>query len=58
MGNISTYAIEFGEPEKIAELTKRCKENGADIVSPACGLGMKSSLKNIRSISETLKKEL
>ncbi len=58
MGNVSTYAIEFGEPEKIAELTKRCKENGADIVSPACGLGMKSSLKNIRAISETLKKEL
>ncbi|CQR73728.1 Uroporphyrinogen decarboxylase [Sporomusa ovata DSM 2662] len=56
MGNISTYAIEFGEPGKIALLTERCVGDGVNIISPACGLGMKSPLKNVKSILETLTK--
>ncbi|NCB71188.1 MAG: MtaA/CmuA family methyltransferase [Clostridia bacterium] len=58
MGNVSTYTIEFGEPEKIAELTKICVRNGSNIISPACGLGMKSPLKNVQSMLEQLKKEM
>ncbi|WIV12943.1 methylcobamide:CoM methyltransferase MtbA [Proteiniborus sp. MB09-C3] len=58
MGNVSTYAIEFGDPRKIAELTKKCAKDGANIVSPACGLGMKSPLKNVMSMLEALEKEL
>lgn len=48
MGNVSTYTLEFGEPEKVKTLTKNCIKNGANIISPACGLGMKSPLKNIQ----------
>ena len=40
MGNVSTYTLEFGEPERVALLTKNCVKNGSDIISPACGLGM------------------
>ena len=58
MGNVSTYTIEFGEPGRIAELTKKCAKDGANIISPACGLGMKSPLKNVRSMLEALTKEL
>ncbi len=50
MGNVSTYAIEFGEPEKVARLTQSCVGAGANIISPACGLGMKSPLKNIKAM--------
>lgn len=57
MGNVSTYTIEFGDPEKIAELTRICVKNGSDIISPACGLGMKSPLKNVQSMLNFLKKE-
>nr|WP_317283738.1 MtaA/CmuA family methyltransferase [uncultured Sellimonas sp.] len=57
MGNISTYALEFQEPEKIRELTGNCVKNGSDIISPACGLGMKSPLANIRAILQKLKEE-
>ncbi|MGL5255664.1 MAG: uroporphyrinogen decarboxylase family protein [Proteocatella sp.] len=57
MGNVSTYTIEFGEPEKIAELTRICIKNGSDIISPACGLGMKSPLRNVQSMLNFLKKE-
>lgn len=56
MGNVSTYTIEFGEPKKIADLTEKCVIDGANIISPACGLGMKSPLKNVRSMLQALTK--
>lgn len=56
MGNVSTYAIEFGEPEKIKDLTKKCVKDGSNIISPACGLGMKSPLKNVKAMLECLSK--
>ena len=55
MGNISTYTLEFGEPEKIVVMTNFAADNGFDIISPACGLGMRSPLGNIRAMLETLK---
>lgn len=57
MGNVSTYALEFGDPERVARLTKHCVENGTDIVSPACGLGTKSSIVNIQAMLQYLKEE-
>lgn len=56
MGNVSTYTIEFGDPHKIAELTKKCVKDGANIIAPACGLGMMSPLKNIKAMIEALTK--
>jgi len=57
MGNVSTYAIEFSEIDKIKELTRNSINNGADIVSPACGLGMNSPLKNVQAILQEVKGE-
>ncbi|WP_434799339.1 methylcobamide:CoM methyltransferase MtbA [Terrisporobacter vanillatitrophus] len=57
MGNVSTYALEFGTPEKISSLTNKCIKDGSNIISPACGLGTKSPLENIQAILATLKKE-
>jgi len=57
MGNVSTYALEFGQPEKVKALTRNCLKNGSDIISPACGLGMKSPLENVQAISACLKEE-
>lgn len=57
MGNVSTYALEFGEPSKIRQLTEGCVRQGADILSPACGLGMKSPLRNIQTILKSLTEE-
>lgn len=56
MGNVSTYTIEFGEPKKITELTQKCVKDGSNIISPACGLGMKSPLTNVKSMLEALVK--
>ena len=41
MGNVNTYALEFGAPEQVKMLTKECVRNVSDIISPACGLEMK-----------------
>lgn len=57
MGNVSTYTLEFGTPDKISLLTNKCVKDGSNIISPACGLGTKSPLKNIQSILITLNKE-
>lgn len=57
MGNVSTYVIEFGEEDKIRSLTEKCVADGSDIISPACGLGMKSPLNNVKAMLKALKKE-
>ena len=55
MGNVSTYALEFGDEDKIAKLAETSVKNGADILAPACGLGMKTSLNNERTMLRWLK---
>lgn len=57
MGNVSTYAIEYGDVSKVKQLTENCIRSGADILAPACGLGMKSPLRNVKAILEYLKEE-
>ena len=57
MGNVSTFAVELKDPDKVRALTKNCLRNGVDIVSPACGLGMGSPSENVRAILETAKDE-
>ncbi len=57
MGNVSTYTLEFGDPKKISELTKKSVKDGSNIISPACGLGMKSPLKNVQAMLEALREE-
>ena len=58
MGNVSTYALEFGDPERVKTLTRNCVKSGSDIISPACGLGMKSPLQNVQAILECLKEDV
>lgn len=50
MGNVSTWTLEFGEPEKVEQLAVKCWKDGSGIISPACGLGTKSPLENIKAI--------
>lgn len=57
MGNVSTYALEFGDAERVKMLTRSCVNSGSDIVSPACGLGMKSPLSNVQAILASLTEE-
>ena len=55
MGNVSTYTLEFGVPEKVMSRAKHCVKSGSDILSPACGLGMKSPLINVQAMLKSLR---
>ena len=55
MGNVSTFAIELKDIEKVRSLTRTCMRNGSDIIAPACGLGMGSPSENVRAVLETVK---
>lgn len=54
MGNVSTFALEMGTPEKVAALTRSCLQT-ADIVSPACGMGTGSPLANVQAMLRTVR---
>lgn len=58
MGNLSTYLLEFGTPDKVALNAARLVREGIDIISPACGLSTSSSLENITSMTNTVKSTL
>ena len=54
MGNVSTFAIEMQDENTVEKLTRACYTNGSDIISPACGLGMGSDLKNVQAVLRTV----
>lgn len=56
MGNVSTFALEFGNVEKIERLTSLCLKNGSNIISPACGLGMNSPIENVQAMRAYLER--
>ncbi|MCX7745360.1 MAG: methylcobamide--CoM methyltransferase [Clostridia bacterium] len=55
MGNLSTFLLEFGTPDKVSVQTERLIQDGIDILAPACGLSTSSSLENIRALTDTVK---
>ncbi len=55
MGNLSTYLLQFGTAEKVAEQIEKLLEDRIDIISPACGLSTSSALSNIHALTETVK---
>jgi MtaA/CmuA family methyltransferase len=55
MGNLSTYLLQFGDSQKVETQTERLIHDGIDIISPACGLSTASALKNIQSMTQTVK---
>lgn len=55
MGNLSTYLLEFGEAEKVANQTEKLKLDGIDIIAPACGLSTSTPLSNITAMTHRVK---
>ncbi|MDR3356277.1 MAG: methylcobamide--CoM methyltransferase [Spirochaetaceae bacterium] len=55
MGNLSTYLLESGDPEKISRATGVLLQKGIDIIAPACGLSTSSPLANIQAFTAAVK---
>jgi [methyl-Co(III) methanol-specific corrinoid protein]:coenzyme M methyltransferase len=54
MGNLSTYLLEFGTPEKIYIQAERLLADGINIIAPACGLSTSTPLDNIRALTKAV----
>lgn len=50
MGNVSTFSLEFATEEKVRVLTRGCINGGSSIISPACGMGMRTPTANIKAM--------
>jgi [methyl-Co(III) methanol-specific corrinoid protein]:coenzyme M methyltransferase len=57
MGNVSTFLLELGEPEKVARHTESLVRDGIDIIAPACGLSTSTKLSAIRAMTDTVKEQ-
>jgi [methyl-Co(III) methanol-specific corrinoid protein]:coenzyme M methyltransferase len=55
MGNISTFALENSNKESIESMCNSCLNSGVDILSPACGIGVRTKLENINVLVECAK---
>ena len=55
MGNLSTFALQWNSPEKIAAMTRNLIADGIDIISPACGLSTSTKLQSIQALTNTVK---
>jgi len=56
MGNISTQLIHQGTPDRIAGAVRHCIANKVDIISPACGISLKTPLPNLQTLTGTVKR--
>lgn len=55
MGNISTVMLQTAEERAVVKRTEILVKNGIDILSPACGLSTTTPLRNIVTLTETVK---
>jgi [methyl-Co(III) methanol-specific corrinoid protein]:coenzyme M methyltransferase len=55
MGNLSTYMLEFGDPEKIHTAAQSLFKHNIDILAPACGLSTSTPLENITAFTTAVK---
>lgn len=55
MGNLSTYALEFTDADRIRDMTRNLVRSGIDILSPACGLSTSTRIDALRAFTDTVR---
>lgn len=55
MGNVSTFALENSDVGSLQTMCNSCLNSGVDILSPACGIGVRTKLDNIKVLLECTK---
>jgi [methyl-Co(III) methanol-specific corrinoid protein]:coenzyme M methyltransferase len=55
MGNLSTYMLEFSDPEKVYLATQNLLKHNINIIAPACGLSTSTPLANITAFTDAAK---
>ena len=54
MGNLSTYLLQWGSPQKIADRAVELVQDGVNIIAPACGLSTSTTLANITAMTRAV----
>jgi [methyl-Co(III) methanol-specific corrinoid protein]:coenzyme M methyltransferase len=54
MGNVSTHLLSGGTPEAIRSAAEFALKSGVDIAAPACGIGMETSVENLRAMVDAV----
>jgi [methyl-Co(III) methanol-specific corrinoid protein]:coenzyme M methyltransferase len=54
MGNLSTYLLQWGSPQKIADRAAELVQDGVNIIAPACGLSTSTTLANITAMTRAV----
>jgi [methyl-Co(III) methanol-specific corrinoid protein]:coenzyme M methyltransferase len=55
MGNVSTFLLEYGPTEKVAERARLLVRDGVNIISPACGLSTSTRLEHIQAMTAAVR---
>jgi len=55
MGNVSTQLLHTGQSAKIVSITRNAIHSEVDIVAPACGLSMATSISNLKAMTDYVK---
>lgn len=53
MGNVSTLGIETASPEHLKAMAENCLRQGVAVLSPACGIGARTALSQVRVLVNT-----
>jgi [methyl-Co(III) methanol-specific corrinoid protein]:coenzyme M methyltransferase len=56
MGNLNTFVLDSAAEDKIRHSARRLIEAGVDVISPACGLSMSTPVRNIRAMTDEVKR--
>ena len=54
MGNISTFLLEKGSAQAVASAGRACLAHGVDILAPACGIGPRTPIGNIKRLADSV----
>lgn len=54
MGNVSTYLLEYGKAETLRRVAMNRVLEGVDIIAPACGIGPRTPIANIRAVADAV----
>lgn len=55
VGNVSTHMLLKGTPDRVKAASLSCLEQGAAVLSPACGISPATPLANLRAMAEAAK---
>ena len=51
-GNISTHLLQAGSAEQVKKSARYCLSHGIKILAPACGLSMRTPIRNLKAVAE------